>query len=99
MIAIFGLTSRKETEKADDSTKSSVRQASKDSKWLGLFLYSISALLCWVIDAVTGIVLFAALLWSACIGWFLDNAAPAQVQEVMFQELLAGHTGGAGSGQ
>jgi hypothetical protein len=52
----------------------------------------ISALLCWVIGAVTGIVLFAALLWSACIGWFLDNAAPAQVQEVMFQELLAGHT-------
>jgi hypothetical protein len=48
---------------------------------------------------VTGIVLFAALLWSACIGWFLDNAAPAQVQEVMFQELLAGHTVAPAVGQ
>ncbi len=30
-------------------------------------------------------------LWIALIGWFLDNAASAQVQQVMFQGLLAGH--------
>ena len=30
-------------------------------------------------------------LWIAFIGWFLDNAASAQVQQVMFQGLLAGH--------
>jgi len=30
-------------------------------------------------------------LWIAFIGWFLDNAASAQVQQVMFQRLLAGH--------
>ena len=31
-------------------------------------------------------------LWIAFIGWFLDNAASAQVQQVMVQGLLAGHT-------
>ena len=31
-------------------------------------------------------------LWIAFIGWFLDNAAAAQVHQVMFQGLLAGHT-------
>ena len=31
-------------------------------------------------------------LWIAFIGWFLDNAATAQVNQVMFQGLLAGHT-------
>jgi Zn-dependent protease len=31
-------------------------------------------------------------LWLAFIGWFLDSAASAQVQQVMFQGLLAGHT-------
>jgi Zn-dependent protease/CBS domain-containing protein len=31
-------------------------------------------------------------LWIAFIGWFLDNAASAQIQQVMFQGLLAGHT-------
>jgi Zn-dependent protease/CBS domain-containing protein len=31
-------------------------------------------------------------LWIAFIGWFLDNAASAQVHQVMFQGLLAGHT-------
>ena len=31
-------------------------------------------------------------LWIAFIGWFLDNAASAQVQQVVFQGLLAGHT-------
>ena len=31
-------------------------------------------------------------LWIAFIGWFLDNAATAQVHQVMFQGLLAGHT-------
>jgi Zn-dependent protease len=30
-------------------------------------------------------------LWITFIGWFLDNAASAQVQQVMFQGLLAGH--------
>ena len=30
-------------------------------------------------------------LWIAFIGWFLDNAASGQVQQVMFQGLLAGH--------
>ena len=30
-------------------------------------------------------------LWVAFIGWFLDNAASMQVQQVMFQGLLAGH--------
>jgi len=30
-------------------------------------------------------------LWIAFIGWFLDNAAAAQVQQVMFQSLLADH--------
>lgn len=34
---------------------------------------------------------FGGGLWIACIGWFLDNAASAQVQQVMFQGLLAGH--------
>ena len=31
-------------------------------------------------------------LWIAFIGWVLDNAASAQVHQVMFQGLLAGHT-------
>lgn len=31
-------------------------------------------------------------LWIAFIGWFLDSAATAQVHQVMFQGLLAGHT-------
>jgi Zn-dependent protease len=35
---------------------------------------------------------FAGGLWIAFIGWFLDNAASAQVHSVMFQGLLAGHT-------
>jgi Zn-dependent protease/CBS domain-containing protein len=30
-------------------------------------------------------------LWIAFIGWFLDNAASAQVHQAMFQGLLAGH--------
>ena len=30
-------------------------------------------------------------LWIAFIGWFLENAASAQVHQVMFQDLLAGH--------
>lgn len=35
---------------------------------------------------------FGGGLWIAFIGWFLDNAASAQVHAVMFQSLLAGHT-------
>jgi Zn-dependent protease len=35
---------------------------------------------------------FGGGLWIAFIGWFLDNAASAQIQQVMFQGLLAGHT-------
>ena len=35
---------------------------------------------------------FAGGLWIAFIGWFLDNAASAQVHSVMFQGLLVGHT-------
>jgi Zn-dependent protease/CBS domain-containing protein len=35
---------------------------------------------------------FAGGLWIAFIGWFLDNAASAQVHSVMFQGLLTGHT-------
>lgn len=31
-------------------------------------------------------------LWIAFIGWFLDNAASAQVHQVMFQGLLSNHT-------
>lgn len=31
-------------------------------------------------------------LWLAFIGWFLDGAATAQIHQVMFQGLLAGHT-------
>ena len=31
-------------------------------------------------------------LWIAFIGWFLDNAASAQVHQVVYQGLLAGHT-------
>ncbi len=30
-------------------------------------------------------------VWIAFIGWFLDNAATSQVQQTMFQGLLAGH--------
>jgi len=33
-------------------------------------------------------------LWIAFIGWFLDNAANAQVQQVAVQGRLAGHTAG-----
>ncbi len=35
---------------------------------------------------------FGGGLWIVFIGWFLDRAASAQVHEVMFQGLLAGHT-------
>ena len=35
---------------------------------------------------------FSGGLWIAFIGWFLDNAATAQVHQVVFQGLLAGHT-------
>ena len=35
---------------------------------------------------------FGGGLWIAFIGWFLENAAAAQIQQVMFQGLLAGHT-------
>jgi Zn-dependent protease len=35
---------------------------------------------------------FGGGLWIAFIGWFLDHAASAQIQQVMFQGLLAGHT-------
>jgi Zn-dependent protease len=35
---------------------------------------------------------FGGGLWIAFIGWFLDSAASAQVHQVMFQGLLAGHT-------
>jgi hypothetical protein len=31
-------------------------------------------------------------VWIAFIGWFLDNAASAQMQQVMVQGLLAGHS-------
>jgi CBS domain-containing protein len=34
---------------------------------------------------------FGGGLWIAFIGWFLDTAASAQVQQVMVQGLLAGH--------
>ncbi len=34
---------------------------------------------------------FGGGLWIAFIGWFLDNAASAQVQQVAFRGLLAGH--------
>jgi Zn-dependent protease len=34
---------------------------------------------------------FGGGLWIAFIGWFLDHAASAQIQQVMFQGLLAGH--------
>lgn len=34
---------------------------------------------------------FSGGLWIAFIGWFLDNAASAQVQQVTIQGLLAGH--------
>lgn len=30
-------------------------------------------------------------LWIALIGWFLDNAASGQIQQVMFRGLLTGH--------
>lgn len=35
---------------------------------------------------------FGGGLWIAFIGWFLENAASAQVHLAMFQGLLAGHT-------
>ena len=39
---------------------------------------------------------FGGGLWIAFIGWFLDNAASAQVQQVMIQGLLTGHRSLAG---
>ncbi len=35
---------------------------------------------------------FGGGLWIAFIGWFLDNAASAQVQQLAIQGILAGHT-------
>jgi Zn-dependent protease len=35
---------------------------------------------------------FGGGLWIAFIGWFLDSAASAQVHQVVFQGMLAGHT-------
>jgi Zn-dependent protease/CBS domain-containing protein len=35
---------------------------------------------------------FTGGLWIAFIGWFLDSAASAQLQQVTTQDLLAGHT-------
>lgn len=35
---------------------------------------------------------FGGGIWIAFVGWFLDNAASAQVQQVMFKGLLAGHS-------
>lgn len=35
---------------------------------------------------------FGGGLWIAFIGWFLENAASAQVHQVVFQGLLAGHS-------
>jgi len=35
---------------------------------------------------------FGGGLWIAFIGWFLDNAASAQVHQVIFQGLLSNHT-------
>ena len=34
---------------------------------------------------------FGGGLWVAFIGWFLDNAASVQIQQVMFRGLLTGH--------
>ena len=34
---------------------------------------------------------FGGGIWIAFIGWFLDSAASAQVQQVMFRSLLSGH--------
>ena len=34
---------------------------------------------------------FGGGLWIAFIGWFLDNAATLQIQQVMFRGLLTGH--------
>src|SRR6266436_9948899 len=53
-------------------------------------------LLYWFIGALTAIwEVFSGNigggLWTAFIGWFLDNAASAQVHQVVFQGLLAGH--------
>lgn len=33
-------------------------------------------------------------LWIAFLGWFLDNAATSSIQQITFQQLLAGHTVG-----
>ncbi len=35
---------------------------------------------------------FGGGLWTAFIGWFLENAASSQIYQVIFQGLLAGHT-------
>jgi hypothetical protein len=37
---------------------------------------------------------FGGGLWIAFIGWFLESAAQSQVQQVMLQRVIAGHTVG-----
>ncbi len=35
---------------------------------------------------------FGGGLWIAFIGWFLDNAAASQIHQLMFKDLVTGHT-------